>query len=59
MTAPKDFSPTEEEAELIATFGVDAEQLTWRRWCVANNCGGNLDTFHQEYPMTPDTYAEP
>ena len=54
MAAPKDFSPTEEEAELIATFSVDAEQLTWRRWCIANNCGGSLDVFHQEYPMTPD-----
>ena len=30
------------------------EQLHWRRWAIANKCGGDLSTFHQEYPAHPD-----
>ena len=45
---------TPEEEELAAAFGLDDEQLAWRRWCIANNCGGDLNKFRQEYPATPD-----
>lgn len=45
---------TDEEHELRARFGLDEEQLAWRRWCIANNCGGDLEKFHQEYPATPE-----
>ena len=45
---------TEEERELAARFGLDQQQLAWRRWCIANNCGGDLNKFHQEYPATPE-----
>lgn len=48
------FARTEEEQQLAETFGLDDEQLAWRRWCIANNCGGDIDLFHQEYPCTPD-----
>lgn len=43
-----------EEWEIMNEFGVSYEQLKWRRWCIANNCGGDVEQFHQEYPCTPD-----
>ena len=48
------FKRTAEEEEMAAAFGLDDEQLAWRRWCIAVQCGGDLDLFHQEYPSTPD-----
>ena len=45
---------TAEERELMARHGLSPEQMAWRRWCIANNCGGDLDKFHQEYPLTPE-----
>lgn len=48
------FQRTEEEEELARIFGLDDEQLAWRRWCIATQCGGDLNLFHQEYPATPD-----
>ena len=53
-TPPPGFERTPEEQELAETFHLDDEQLAWRRWCIAANCGGDLDLFHQEYPSTPD-----
>ena len=43
-----------EEREMMARHGLEPEQMAWRRWCIANNCGGDLDKFHQEYPLTPE-----
>ncbi len=51
---PPGFRRTAEEQELAAAFRLDDEQLAWRRWCIAEQCGGDLDLFHQEYPATPD-----
>ena len=48
------FQRTPEEEEMAEVFGLDDEQLAWRRWCIATNCGGDIDLFHQEYPATPD-----
>lgn len=45
---------TEEEEDLRRTYGLDDEQLAWRRWCIRNNCGGDINKFKQEYPATPD-----
>ena len=53
-TVPPGFVRTAEEEELAQTFNLDDEQLAWRRWCIQNNCGGDIDMFHQEYPSTPD-----
>ena len=50
---PEGFRRTEEEEELAAAYGLDDEQLVWRRWCIDTNCGGSLDLFHQEYPASP------
>lgn len=43
-----------EEKEIMLEHNVTYEQLKWRRWCIANNCGGDVEQFHQEYPCTPD-----
>lgn len=43
-----------EERELMERYALTEEQMTWRRWCIANNCGGDIDMFRQEYPANPD-----
>ena len=48
------FELTKEEKELQQLYGLTLEQLTWRRWCIQNNCGGDIDTFKQEYPICPE-----
>lgn len=48
------FELTKEEKQLKKAFALDNEQLAWRRWCISNNCGGDMDLFHQEYPITPE-----
>ena len=45
---------TEEERKIQEQFGLDDEQLAWRRWCIRVNCGGDVNLFRQEYPNTPD-----
>ena len=45
---------TPEERDLAERYGLTDRQLQWRRWCIANNCGGSLDMFRQEYPSNPD-----
>lgn len=44
---------TPEERELRDAYRLTDGQLQWRRWCIANNCGGSLDMFRQEYPASP------
>ena len=44
---------TPEERELRDAYRLTDEQLQWRRWCIANNCGGSFDMFRQEYPASP------
>lgn len=43
-----------EEYEIMTDFDLDWEQLKWRRWCINNNCNGDVEQFHQEYPCTPE-----
>lgn len=45
---------TAEERKLQEVYGLDGEQLSWRRWCIKTNCGGDEQLFRQEYPNTPD-----
>lgn len=47
------FDLTEEEVQIKEMYELSDEQLTWRRWCIANNCGGDLELFKQEYPINP------
>lgn len=43
-----------EEIGLIEKFSVTLDQLAWRRWKIANDLGGSVESFHQEYPSSPD-----
>lgn len=43
-----------EEYEIMKDFNLDYEQLNWRKWCINNNCNGDVEQFHQEYPCTPE-----
>ena len=45
---------TEQELALAAEYGLEEEQLQWRRWCIRNNCAGDETLFQQEYPSCPD-----
>ncbi|MBR2783543.1 MAG: hypothetical protein IKD93_05070 [Firmicutes bacterium] len=45
---------SEAERGLQLRFHLDEDQLRWRRWCVAANCGGDEDVFCQEYPSCPE-----
>ena len=49
-----EFERSEEEQEMAELYELDDEQLMWRRWCIANNCGGDIDKFRQEYPINAD-----
>ncbi|MGM1023006.1 MAG: DNA packaging protein [Bacillota bacterium] len=51
---PSGFELTEEELELKAKYGLDDEQLQWRRYTIRNDCGGDPRQFDQEYPSEPD-----
>ena len=48
------FELTEEEKDLKQKYNLTNEQLEWRRWCIKNNCGGDIEQFKQEYPITPE-----
>lgn len=48
---PKEFERTPEEDELRERYGLDDEQLYWRRLKVNTN---GIDLFKQEYPCEPD-----
>lgn len=45
---------TDGEERLRAAYGLDDEQLAWRRWCIANNLRGDAEKFKQEYPSCPE-----
>lgn len=51
---PPGFVRTEEEQAMAEAYGLDDEQLAWRRWCIKVNCGGDVKKFRQEYPSSPD-----
>lgn len=48
------FELEEEEKELIKLYNLDLQQISWRRWCIKNNCRGDKNLFKQEYPSCPD-----
>lgn len=45
---------SEEEKELVRAYGLGPEQLYWRRYKIRNTFKGDLASFHQEFPSTPD-----
>jgi hypothetical protein len=51
MDVPPNFVLTDEEEALINQYPeINHRKLVWRRWCIANNCGGDAELFKQEYP---------
>lgn len=48
------FKLTKEEVDLQEQYNLTLEQLTWRRWCIENNCSGDINQFKQEYPICPE-----
>lgn len=47
------FELNEYEKKIQKTYNLSLEQLSWRRWCIKNNCGGDEEQFRQEYPISP------
>ena len=43
-----------EEVTLQQAFNLDDEQITWRRWSIAEKFHGDSTKFKQEYPATDD-----
>ena len=41
---------TGREKRGVTLYGWDAAQIAWRRWTLAQKCGGREDFFDQEYP---------
>jgi hypothetical protein len=54
MKVPPGTQWTDSELLLQSVYNLTEEQLSWRRWCIANNCGGDERLFRQEYPASPD-----
>lgn len=51
LDIPHGFTLTTEELALKQQYPqVTDRKLVWRRWCIANNCGGDAELFKQEYP---------
>ena len=48
------FKLTDEEKDLKKRYNLTNNQLEWRRWCIKNNCNGDVEQFKQEYPITPE-----
>jgi hypothetical protein len=48
------FTLSSYEKDIMDRFNLTLDQLQWRRWCIANNCGGDETKFRQEYPITPE-----
>lgn len=51
---PADFVPTEQEVELQALYGLDLEQVAWRRNKIETEFSGDEVKFFEEYPNNPD-----
>ncbi|MCD7844448.1 MAG: hypothetical protein LUG57_01045 [Oscillospiraceae bacterium] len=45
---------TAQERAIQERYGLDFQQLAWRRWCIRNNCAGDERVFQQEYPSCPE-----
>ena len=50
---PKLLEPGPIDTDTNKHVPLTLEQLHWRRVTIANECSGQMDMFHQEYPATP------
>lgn len=48
------FEKTKDELILQKNYELTDDQLEWRRWCIRNNCAGDIKKFNQEYPICPE-----
>ena len=48
------FKLTPEEEKMKDRYNLSNDQLEWRRWCIRNNCSGDVEQFKQEYPSNPE-----
>lgn len=49
-----DLRQLDDEEKILRRLNVTDDSLAWRRHVIANNCNGDVSTFHQEYPTTPE-----
>lgn len=42
------------EERALRGIGLSDDRLAWRRWAVRNLCDNDIQTFHQEYPTSPE-----
>ena len=54
MNVPYRFKLDSEELKLQKEYGLSLRKLAWRRWCIKNKCDGDVELFHQEYPLNDD-----
>ena len=50
----KDLRYTGEEIEVALKHRLTPEQMRWRRRTISNKCDGDLERFHEEYPIVPE-----
>ena len=48
------FQLTDAEIRMKEIYGLDDDQITWRRYAIDTLCGGDIDKFRQEYPCNPE-----
>lgn len=53
-TPAADFVLSEDEMEYADAYGLDMDQMAWRRAKIDTDFAGDVDWFNQEYPATPD-----
>jgi hypothetical protein len=49
---PADFTLEDDELEYQSQFGLDDEQMCWRRFKINDDFAGDVSLFNQEYPAT-------
>ncbi len=54
MKPRRGFTLTDEELELQMEYDLTDEQLCWRRHKIDNDFDGDILSFQQEYPLTPE-----
>lgn len=54
LALPKGFALTEEEIEYQDAYGLDLEQMAWRRARIVDDFVGDTNYFDQEYPGTSE-----
>lgn len=50
MPVPYGFTLTTDECAILSRYSLDYGQMVWRRWAIAELCGGDEELFRQEYP---------